>query len=222
MISSESLATLFIIISTGLFSFTGFQNPNFLNQYVFRVRDILQNKQYIRLLSSGFLHGDIMHLAFNMISFYSFGGILEQVYGSFFMCVVYGVSLLGGNLLSLFMHRKNAYYSALGASGAVSGIIMSVIVLFPSMEVNMFFIPIGIPGWVYAIVYTLYSIYGMKAQSDNIGHDAHLGGAIIGILVTVAWFPFVLFENTLVVASVLVPSVLFLVFYKQIEGMIRR
>jgi len=219
MLSSESIATLLIVIITGLISFQGFQNPNFLNQYVFRVNDILKGKQYVRLISAGFLHADLVHLAFNMISFYSFGGILEQVHGSLFLCVVYGVSLLGGNLLSLWLHRNEKYYSALGASGAVSGVILSVIVLFPSMEVNMFFIPIGIPGWLYALVYTIYSIYGMNARTDNIGHDAHLGGAIIGILVTIAWYPFVLVENWIVVAGVFIPSVLFLVFYKKLGKM---
>ncbi|MBY0425943.1 MAG: rhomboid family intramembrane serine protease [Cytophagales bacterium] len=219
MIPLDSTGTLLIIIANIIFSYQGFQNLVFLDQYLFRVKDILSNKQYVRLISSGFLHGDYIHLLFNMVSFYSFGGILERVHGTFFMCVIYGVSLIGGNLLSLIMHRREPYYSALGASGAVSGIIFAVILLFPGMEVNMFFIPIDIPGWIYAILYTIYSIYGMRSQSDNIGHDAHMGGAIVGILATIAWYPVIVFENWMVVVGVLLPTVLYLVFYKKIDNL---
>lgn len=207
---SSSSITYIIILANVIFSYQGFKDMNFLDKNVFRVGSILKNKEYKRLISSGFLHGNWSHLIFNMFSLYSFGTSLEAYFGTFFFCCVYFGSLIGGDLLSLFIHRNEPNYSAIGASGAVNGIIFSSILLFPDMKVQMFFIPIGIPSWAFAIMYTLYTIYGIRAQNDNTGHDAHLGGALIGTLTSIGFFPELLEQNLLLVTLILVPTSIFM------------
>lgn len=109
--------------------------------------------------------------------------------GEFNFVVVYVVSLILGSLLSLYFHQDEYHYSAVGASGAVTGILYSAILLDPSMSLYLFFIPIPIPAYVFGIGYMLYSIYGMKKRVGNIGHDAHFGGAIAGLVVTLVFVP---------------------------------
>lgn len=201
--------TYILILANLYFSYMGFKDVAYFEKNMFLTSGILHRKQYARLISSGFLHANWPHLFFNMFSLYSFGESMEMNYGTFFFSCVYFSALLGGNLLSLFMHREEPNYSAIGASGAVSGVLFSSVLLFPDMRISMFFIPIGIPGWVFAALYTLYSIYGIRAQHDNIGHDAHLGGAIVGTLVTIAFFPILLQESPLVIISILLPTSLF-------------
>lgn len=126
------------------------------------------------------------------------------------MWVIYLGSLLGGNFLSLFMQRKNGDYSAIGASGAVSGIVFATIAIVPGMSLYLFFIPIPIPAYIYGLLYMIYSINGIRKQSDNIGHEAHLGGAAVGVLLGLFFQPLALVENTLTISLILVPVIVFL------------
>lgn len=206
----NSPLTYIIILANLYFSYQGFKDLLYLDKNAFKVGSILKGKEYKRLISSGFIHANWSHLLFNMFSLYSFGESLELLYGSFFFGFVYFASLIGGDLLSLFIHRKEPSYSAIGASGAVSGIIFASVVLFPDMEVRMFPLPFGIPSWAFAILYTLYSIYGMRAQNDNTGHDAHLGGAIIGMLVCIGFHPEALAQNLLLIAGILATTAIFM------------
>jgi len=206
----NSPLTYIIILANLYFSYQGFRDANYLDKNAFKVGSILKGKEYKRLLSSGFIHGNWSHLLFNMFSLYSFGESLELFYGSFFFGVVYFASFVGGDLLSLFIHRKEPSYSAIGASGAVSGVIFASVVLFPDMEVRMFPLPFGIPSWAFAIMYTIYSIYGMRAQNDNTGHDAHLGGAIIGMLVCIGFHPEALEQNLILVSSIVTLTSVFM------------
>lgn len=213
----SSICTLLLLALIAIYSVQGFNQPSLLEKGIFNVGAILKRKELLRMVSSGFLHGDWMHLIFNAFTFYSFGSLLEVGKGGFFMLIVFFLSLIGGNALSLLLHRKDSSYRALGASGAVSGVMFSVIILVPGLSVNMFFIPIDVPGWVYALFFTVYSIVGMRHSFDNIGHDAHLGGAVVGILTTLAFYPYVLFQNPLIIGLVLVPTLLLLLFYKQLD-----
>ena len=207
---SLSPLTYLIILANVILSWSGFQNHSFLEKNLFNTKRILHHKELGRLINSGFVHANWSHLFFNMYSLYIFGAGVEAAYGSLFFSCAYFFSLIGSNLLSLLLHRNEPGYSSLGASGAVNGIIFSCILLLPKMEVGMLFIPVGIPGWLFAVLYTLYTMYGMKAQQDNIGHDSHLGGAIIGILTTVCFFPPLLFDRPILIGTILVPSFVFL------------
>jgi membrane associated rhomboid family serine protease len=128
--------------------------------------------------------------------------------------ITYFGSLIVGNLLSLYFHKSEYYYSAVGASGAVTGILYAAILLNPSMNLYMFFIPIPIPGYVFGIGYLLYSIYGMKNKVGNIGHDAHFGGAIGGYIITLAIAPWLFTENLLMVVLLALPILLLYVLRK--------
>ncbi|MFK7899714.1 MAG: rhomboid family intramembrane serine protease [Cyclobacteriaceae bacterium] len=212
------IVTGILLALNGLMTYKGLQDPTFFHTYSFRVGEILEQKDYKRLVTSAFLHGDWAHFGFNMFTLYFFANNLESAAGIPKFLFIYFGSLLGSNLFSLYIHRTNSYYSAIGASGAVSGVVFACIALFPGMEVSLFLLPFFIPAWIYGIGYVLYSIYGMKAQNDNIGHEAHLGGAILGLLIAIALFPFVLQTNQFTVIAVLVPSVAFLVYLLKKEN----
>jgi hypothetical protein len=124
-------------------------------------------------------------------------------------CLLYFGSILGGNLLSLYIHRHNPSYSAVGASGAVCGVIFACIALYPGMHIRLFGL-LSIPGWVYGLFYVIYSVYGIRSNKDNIGHDAHLGGGLAGMLIACIIVPGVLLVNTAAIVAILVPSVFFM------------
>ncbi len=204
---------LYVLIGANvLISLKGFNDRLFFNENTFSIAAILQRKEYKRIISSGFLHVDWTHLLFNMFALYSFGQLLLQLVGSVQFFAIYFISLVGGSLLSLLINRNKSYYSAVGASGAVSGVIFACIALYPQVGIYIFLIPIEIPGWVFGPAFILFSIYGMKRQSDNIGHEAHLGGAVIGMLVAIAFNMFVLAANWLVILAILVPTIGFMIY----------
>ena len=187
-----------LIIANVLMSIKGFNDPVFFDRYKFQVQRVLGGEK-IRMVSSGFLHVDWLHLGFNMYALYLFGKVVDSSFGTLNFVLIYFASLLAGSMYSLYQHKKEPYYSAVGASGAVSGVIFSSIMLYPSMELIMLPIPIPIPGYVFGIGYLLYSIYGMKNQVGNIGHSAHLGGAIGGYLITLVLRPSVIANHTIMV-----------------------
>src|SRR6185295_16048982 len=122
------------------------------------------------------------HLVMNMISLYLFGGMMESFLGPGKFLLIYFASIVGGSLLSLWLHR-NHDYRALGASGGVCGMIFSFIALFPGGTILAhFFFPM--PAWVYGILFLIGSFVRMRRHADNIGHDAHIGGAVIGLWIT--------------------------------------
>jgi membrane associated rhomboid family serine protease len=199
-----------LIIINVAFSYKGFTNGLFFDGYKFEVDKILINKDYKRLVTSGFLHVSWTHLIFNMISLYAFSGLLETQIGGGKFLLVYFASLIGGDLLSLFVHKNHGDYNAVGASGAVSGIIFASIALFPGMGVGFFGLPFSIPSWLYGILYILYSVYGIKSSKDNIGHDAHLGGALVGMTVALLIQPAAFLENYLTILVIAVPTIVFI------------
>lgn len=208
--TDTGIAGLILIIINIAFSYKGFTNDSFFEGYKFEVDKILVQKDYKRLITSGFLHVNWTHLIFNMISLLAFSGIIEHDLGAVRFLIVYFASLLGGDLLSLFVHRNHGDYSAVGASGAVCGIIFAAIALFPGMDINFFFLPVSIPGWIYGVAYVLYSIYGIRSNKDNIGHEAHLGGALIGMTVALLMEPSAFAENYQTILIITVPTIAFI------------
>lgn len=201
---------LIIIIVNGVASYKAFKDYAFYDRCTFRIDPILVGKEYRRLITSGFVHVSWMHLIFNMVSLYAFSGMLEESIGGVNFLLIYFGSLLGGNLFSLYVHRNHGDYSAVGASGAVSGVIFASIALFPGMELSLILLPIPIPSWVFAILFVAISIRGIRTQRDNIGHDAHLGGGLIGMLIAIILYPQVIEFNLLVIALVLIPTLVFI------------
>ncbi|WP_208638710.1 rhomboid family intramembrane serine protease [Tenacibaculum singaporense] len=193
-----SQVIIILIVANVLVSLKGFSDAAFFDRYKFQVQRILGGEK-IRMLTSGFLHVDWLHLGFNMYALYLFGKVVDSSFGTLNFVLIYFASLIAGSMYSLYQHKRIPYYSAVGASGAVSGVIFSSIMLYPSMELIMLPIPVPIPGYVFGVGYLLYSIYGMKNQVGNIGHSAHLGGAIGGYLITLVLRPSVITNHTIMV-----------------------
>jgi len=199
-----------IIIANILFSWQGLKRGAFFDRLSFRVDEILINKEFYRVISSGFLHVSWAHLILNMVSFFFFSEFLEFYLGPIPFLVVYFSGLVGGNLLALFIHRNHGDYSAAGASGAVCGMVFASIALFPGIIIHPFYIPLPIPGSLYGLAYILYSIYGIRSKADNIGHEAHLGGALVGMFVALAFHPDAFAANLFTVSLISVPALFFI------------
>jgi membrane associated rhomboid family serine protease len=203
---------LVLVISTFIISYQGIRDRIFYKNYSFEVDSILKFKEYKRLLTSAFLHVGWLHLLFNLTALYSFSEGLEHVAGISKTCFIYFISLLAGNFFALYVHRNHGDYNAAGASGGISGLIFAVIALFPSEGIRLLFLPFSIPGWLFGIVYVLVSIYGIKRQTGNIGHEAHLGGGLAGMVAALVMYPGALSENFIVIIAIIAPAVVYLFF----------
>lgn len=201
-----------IIVVNVLISYKGFNDLSFFRKYEFHVGSIRSGEQ-IRMLSSGFLHANMTHLIFNMLTLWFFAPVVINHLGSFSFILVYFGSLIFGSLLTMIFHKNDYGYRAVGASGAVTGVLYSAILLQPDMMLGIFFI-IPMPAYVFGILYLLYSIYGMKAKNDNIGHTAHFGGAVGGYLITLLKQPTLLVDHTLMVILLAIPIVVLFVMEK--------
>ena len=203
-----NLVLLLILAANALISYKAFNDSSFFRKYEFHIGSIRSGEQY-RMFSSAFLHVDLMYLVFNMFTLYMFAPYVIDSVGALYFAYLYFGSLIAGNLLTLFFHKDDYYYRAVGASGAVMGIIYSAILLEP----NLYMYGV-IPGYIFGFVYLLFSIYGMKAKSDNIGHVAHFGGAIGGFVITLAKCPFLSYEEPKTVIALLVPIVILIIMAK--------
>lgn len=198
------VATIAIIAANVLVSLRGFNDVRFFERYKFGVGAI-QAGQKDRMLTSGFLHVDVAHLFLNMLTLYFFADVVINWFSPAKFLIIYLISLVAGSLLALFFHKDEPYYSAVGASGAVTGILYAAILLKPDMSLFLMFIPIPIPAYILGIGYMLYSIYGMRNRVGNIGHTAHFGGAIGGYVTTLIFKPDLLFNETLMVILLAIP-----------------
>lgn len=201
------LITGILIAANVIISYKGFGDYGFFDKYKFQVGAVRRGEQ-VRMFSSGFLHANTQHLLFNMITLYFFADVVIRLMNPMQFLIIYAGSLLLGSLLSLYFHKNEYNYSAVGASGAVSGVIYSAILLQPGMNLYLFLIPIPIPAYLFGIGYLLYSIYGMKNRIGNIGHDAHFGGAIGGYLITLILVPSLFKTDLLMIGLLAIPIVL--------------
>ena len=208
-----SIVTIIIIAANALISYKGWNDFSFFERYKFNVGRIRGGEQF-RMFSSGFLHADTQHLLFNMLTLFFFADRVIYYIGEFNFILIYLASLVLGSLLSLYFHKDEFHYSAVGASGAVTGVLYSAILLDPTMSLYMFFIPIPIPAYIFGIVYLLYSIYGMKNRVGNIGHDAHFGGAIGGFVITLIMMPTLFQTDLLMVGLLSLPIIILFVMHK--------
>ncbi|MEO0570479.1 MAG: rhomboid family intramembrane serine protease [Bacteroidota bacterium] len=198
------MATIAIIAANVLVSIRGFNDQLFFERYKFSIGGINAGQKE-RTLTSGFLHVDFAHLLFNMFTLFFFANVVITWFGSVKFVIIYFISLLAGSLLALSFHKSEPFYSAVGASGAVTGILYSAILLEPDMRLGIMFIPIPLPAYVLGIGYLFYSIYGMKNRIGNIGHSAHFGGAIGGYLTTLLFRPSLFMTDTLMVILLALP-----------------
>ena len=187
---------LTIIAITCLVSIMAFSNPDLMNRLQFNAYAIKHNKQPWRFFTYGLVHAGWAHLAINMFVLWSFGRIVFDIYGYLFgsLGILYFLLLyIGGIMFSVLFdygrHKNDAWYNAVGASGAVSAVVFASIILYPAGGVYLFFIPIEIPSPIFGILYLIYSASMARKGRDNIGHDAHFWGAIYGVVLTIAIKP---------------------------------
>jgi membrane associated rhomboid family serine protease len=214
----NGIISLFLIAINVFVSYKGFKDHAFFARYAFGVDKVLLQKDYKVLITSGFLHVSWMHLLFNMFSLFVFSESLEFYLGPGRYLLIYFASLLGGNLFSLLVHRLHGEYTSVGASGAVSGLIFASIALFPGMKIGFIIIPPIIPSWLYGILFIAYSIYGIRSRRDNVGHEAHLAGALVGMLVAILMFPDLARENILAILLIMIPALVFIIFILKKPG----
>ena len=184
--------TLALLLSNlGVSGYALMADPSLLRELSFKPRRIQQHDEYYRFLTAGFVHAGGTHLAFNMITFYFFGPLLEGILGAGAFLVLYFGSELAAHALTFLFNRDDPHYSAVGASGAVSGVVFAFCVFFPLRNLYLFF-ALPIPAILFAFGYVFGSIYAMRrsdregATGDWIAHEAHVGGALAGVVITVA------------------------------------
>jgi len=188
--------SIIIIAATVLISILAFNNLELFDRLKFNPYLIKEHKQWWRFLSHALLHSDWMHLLINMYVLYSFSSIVEDTYfnlfsyrGLLYFVLLYVGGVLFSTVFDYSKQKSNPYYNAVGASGAVSAVVFSSILIFPGGSIYLFPIPFPLPSWVFGILYIVYSAYMGKKANDNIGHNAHLWGAIYGIVFTAITIP---------------------------------
>jgi membrane associated rhomboid family serine protease len=190
MLSTIGPAALFILAANlglsllGLFAF-----PQIIERCLFRPYEFARGLRRATIISSGFVHADLAHLAFNMITFYFFGVKLEWTIGTPKFVLLYAIGLLVSSVGTYFKHRNNPEYATLGASGAISAVLFAAIVYDPQMSLYLMFIPIPIPGPVFAVAYLAYTWWSARQNKGRINHDAHLGGALAGLAFVAVFDP---------------------------------
>lgn len=207
------IATIAVIAANILVSLRGFKDYAFFERYKFNISAI-RGGQKDRMLTSGFLHVDGSHLLLNMFTLYFFADVVIQWLGPVKFLIIYLISLVAGSLLALSFHKKEPYYSAVGASGAVTGVLYAAILLQPDMRLALMFIPIPLPAYILGIGYLMYSIYGMKKRLGNIGHTAHFGGAVGGYITTLIFVPSIVSDHPVMVLLLALPIVLLFILEK--------
>ena len=176
------MLTLVLIVLTCIVSFAAFNSPRAIGAPILWPPAVSRG-EYWRLVTYGLIHADVGHLAFNMITLYFFGRVIEPFLvgeiGQAGYVAFYVAALVFSILPTYATNRDNAEYRSLGASGAVSAVLFAFILTNPWSMLLVFFIPM--PAIVYAVAYTAYSIWMDRARKDNVNHSAHLWGAAFGV-----------------------------------------
>lgn len=174
-----------IFVITIIVSLLAFYNQNLYGKLMLHPYNVSRGHYIYTVITSGFIHKDMMHLLFNMLSFYFFAFRLELTMGHWQFALLYMVSLILSDMPSVLKHKDNYSYYSLGASGAVSAVIFGAILYTPLAKMMLLILPIPIPAFIFGILYLVYCSYASKYSRDNINHDAHLFGALSGLMITI-------------------------------------
>jgi membrane associated rhomboid family serine protease len=185
--------TVGIIVITGLISFLSFNNHRLMDALIFWPPAVQMKHQYYRFITCGLIHADFLHLLFNMVTLFFFGRALELLYAGelglqyYYFPILYVTALIASNIPSYLKHKDDFNYRSLGASGAVCAVMFACILIRPWAEIRLYGIPM--PALLYAVLFMAYSVYMSRRGGDNVNHDAHLWGALFGVLFTIAVSP---------------------------------
>lgn len=195
------ILTYIIIAVTVFVTISAFNNIELFSKLKFNAYMIKHSNEKWRFFSYALLHSGWLHLIINMYVLYSFGGVVETFFttnfgniGFLYYALLYVGGVLFSTLFDFGKYKDDIYFNAVGASGAVSAVVFSSILVYPSGSIFLFPIPFPLPSWVFGIAYLIYSAYMGKKGADNIGHNAHFWGAIFGIVLTVILVPNVISE----------------------------
>ena len=193
----EFPATYGIIALLILVFFGNMGNENLTNKLIFSSERIRKNNEYYRIFSVGLVHAGFIHLGMNLLGLYFFGPIIEDVLGTWLMLLIFILSVAGGSLLSLLLRRKELNYQAIGASGGVSGVLMSAMLWYPQMKIGLMLLPVMIPAWIFGIIFSLGSIVLTQTPDRNrISHEGHLGGMLFGGLIGYFTIPMEILQSS--------------------------
>lgn len=191
------MITLIIIALTCLVSISAFSNHSLFSKFLFNAHTIHSNREWYRFISHAFIHADWIHLAMNMYVLYMFGNMVETIFqsafgtvrGETYFALLYSIGIIASSLPSYNKNKDNYHYNAVGASGAVSAVVFSSILLNPQMNLSLMFIPIPIPAPIFGILYLLYCKYAASNARDNVAHDVHYWGSLFGAVFTIVVLP---------------------------------
>lgn len=184
----QLLTTYIFILATVLFSLKGFSDRDFTEKYLYKPYDVKHHREWYRIFSHTLLHADYLHLFFNMFALYGFGRLVEMEYiydfgkplGTAYFIALYVLGGLFATAIPYLRHNENPGYRSLGASGAVSAVIFAGILFHPSANIYIYTIPI--PAWIFGPLYLAFEFWADRNNRTGIAHDAHIGGALFGIL----------------------------------------
>lgn len=189
MNGSLPFSSLIFILTSGISFYALYVNPNLIDKFALNPYAIVYRKKYVSIFTSAFLHANLPHLVFNMITLYFFGPTLESLVGGLRFVLIYLISLIVANLATVIKYRNFFEYRSIGASGAISGVLFSYIMLNPFSGIMIFPVPFPLPAYIFAILYILWSYFAAKRGMDLINHDAHIWGAVAGIISTILIVP---------------------------------
>ncbi len=181
-----------IFVFTVITSLYAFYDNSVYGKFMLHPYSVSKGKNIFTLITSGLIHTDWMHLAFNMFTFYAFAFTLETLMGSWRFGMLYFLALILSDIPTVFRYKDSFNYNSLGASGAISAVLFSYILYNPMSKIYIMFIPIGIPAVVFGFLYLIYCAYASKNSRDGINHDAHFYGALTGLIFTIIFVPGIL------------------------------
>ena len=175
-------------------SLWAFGDENIYARFILNPYNVSRGERVYTVVTSGLIHKDWNHLFFNMLSYFFFAFSLEGFIGHWQFGLLYVLSLILSDLPSIQKHKNDIWYNSLGASGAISAVIFSYIMYDPLVSLGIMFIPIPIPAYIFGILYLVYCHFASKHARDNVNHDAHLFGALSGVIITIALNPHIVHD----------------------------